>query len=215
MPCPRIAEGLPKPSLRTAVVPAKEEFAWGVQLIGSGSEAAAHTAYREMQKKYALLLAAHPPLVLRTSLGLRPGTGSGSAPLLVRALKPCAQSCAPPGEAVSFSATEGSTSGRAGTQTRRASSAARRVAYQPGRAPTRQSCCRDRSGSEPEASVQRAGTAPNAVPKWRWSRAAPVLRGFAIGLVLLVHRWLHMHCSSQTLHWALQPKWCRPRRSRF
>jgi hypothetical protein len=53
--------------------------------------------------------------------------------------------------------------------------------------------------------------ARSAVPKWRWSRAAPLLIGFAIGLVLLVHRWLHMECSSQTLHWALQPeKWCCP-----
>ena len=101
VPCPRIAEGLPKPSLRTAVAPAKEEFAWGVQLIGSGSEAAAHTAYREMQKKYALLLAAHPPLVLRTSLGkasswyrVRVGTATrASAEALCAKLRASGGSC--------------------------------------------------------------------------------------------------------------------------
>ena len=81
--------------------PAQQEFAWGVQLIGSGSEAAARAAYQEMQKKYALLLAAHPPLVLRTSLGkasswyrVRVGTATrASAEALCAKLRASGGSC--------------------------------------------------------------------------------------------------------------------------
>ena len=99
--CPvlRIAEGWPP--LRTAAAPAQQEFAWGVQLIGSGSEAAARAAYQEMQKKYALLLAAHQPLVLRTSLGkasswyrVRVGTATrASAEALCAKLRASGGSC--------------------------------------------------------------------------------------------------------------------------
>ena len=99
VPCPRIAEGWPP--LRTAAAPAQQEFAWGVQLIGSGSEAAARAAYQEMQKKYALLLAAHQPLVLRTSLGkasswyrVRVGTATrASAEALCAKLRASGGSC--------------------------------------------------------------------------------------------------------------------------
>jgi hypothetical protein len=99
VPCPRIEEGWPP--LRTAAAPAQQEFAWGVQLIGSGSEAAARAAYQEMQKKYALLLAAHQPLVLRTSLGkasswyrVRVGTATrASAEALCAKLRASGGSC--------------------------------------------------------------------------------------------------------------------------
>jgi hypothetical protein len=101
MPCPRIAGRLPKPSLRTALAPAKQEFAWGVQLIGSGSEAAARGAYQAMQKKHAALLGAHQPLVLRTSLGkasswyrVRVGTANReSAEALCAKLRAAGGSC--------------------------------------------------------------------------------------------------------------------------
>jgi hypothetical protein len=101
VPCPRIAERLPKPSLRTALAPAKQEFPWGVQLIGSGSEAAARGAYQEMQKKHAALLGAHQPLVLRTSLGkasswyrVRVGTANReSAEALCAKLRAAGGSC--------------------------------------------------------------------------------------------------------------------------
>jgi Transglycosylase SLT domain/SPOR domain len=99
VPCPTIAEGWPP--LRTAAAPAQQEFAWGVQLIGSGSEAAARAAYQEMQKRYALLLAAHQPLVLRTSLGkasswyrVRVGTATrASAEALCAKLRASGGSC--------------------------------------------------------------------------------------------------------------------------
>ena len=60
---------LPKQPPRSAFAPEKHEFAWVVQLIGSGSEAGARAEYQEMQKKYATLLAAYQPIVLRTPLG--------------------------------------------------------------------------------------------------------------------------------------------------
>ena len=69
VPCPTIAEGSPKANVRMALAPVKQEFAWGVQLVGSGSEAVARAAYQEMQKKYGSLLGAQEPLVLRTSVG--------------------------------------------------------------------------------------------------------------------------------------------------
>jgi len=69
VPCPTIAEGSPKANVRMALAPVKQEFAWGVQLVGSGSEAAARAAYQVMQKKYGSLLGAQEPLVLRTSVG--------------------------------------------------------------------------------------------------------------------------------------------------
>jgi hypothetical protein len=49
--CRGIAERLPKPSLRTALTPAKQEFPWGVQLIGSGSEAAARGTRRPKRRR--------------------------------------------------------------------------------------------------------------------------------------------------------------------
>src|SRR3984893_2635723 len=107
VPCPTIAEGSPKANVRMALAPVKQEFAWGVQLVGSGSEAAARAANKVMQKKYGSLLGlrsrwsfGHP------SAGLPPGTGCEWAQPLARAPKDSAQSCAPQGEAVSFSATE-------------------------------------------------------------------------------------------------------------
>jgi len=69
VPCSTIPEGLPKQPPRGGFAPEKHEFAWVVQLIGSGSEADARAEYQEMQKKYAPLLAAYQPIVLRTSLG--------------------------------------------------------------------------------------------------------------------------------------------------
>ena len=69
VPCPTSAQGLPKQPPRSGFAPEKHEFAWVVQLIGSGSEAVARAEYQEMQKRYAPLLAAYQPIVLRTPLG--------------------------------------------------------------------------------------------------------------------------------------------------
>jgi hypothetical protein len=67
--CPTIAKGFPKQPPRSAFAVEKHEFAWVVQLIGSGSEAGARAEYQDMQKKYGPLLAAYEPIVLRTPLG--------------------------------------------------------------------------------------------------------------------------------------------------
>ena len=69
VPCPTSAQGLPKQPPRSGFAPEKHEFAWVVQLIGSGSEAVARAEYQDMQKKYGPLLAAYEPIVLRTPLG--------------------------------------------------------------------------------------------------------------------------------------------------
>jgi hypothetical protein len=67
--CPTIAKGLLKQPPRSAFAVEKHEFAWVVQLIGSGSEAGARAEYQGMQKKYAPLLADYEPIFLRTPLG--------------------------------------------------------------------------------------------------------------------------------------------------
>jgi hypothetical protein len=69
VPCPTIAEGLPNPPTQSLFAPEKHEFAWAVQLIGSGSEAGARAAYQEMLNKYAPLLGTYQPIMLRTPIG--------------------------------------------------------------------------------------------------------------------------------------------------
>ena len=69
VPCPQVAHSVPRENVRTAVTPQKQELAWGVQLVGNGSETNALAEYYQMQKKYASVLGAHPPLVIRTNLG--------------------------------------------------------------------------------------------------------------------------------------------------
>jgi hypothetical protein len=69
VPCPQVAHGVPIENVRTAAAPQKQEPAWGVQLVGSGSETNALAAYYQMQKKYASVLGAQQPLVIRTNLG--------------------------------------------------------------------------------------------------------------------------------------------------
>jgi hypothetical protein len=69
VPCPQVANVIPRDNVRSAVTPQKQELAWGVQLVGSGSEANALAEYRQMQKKYVSVLGAHEPLVIRTNLG--------------------------------------------------------------------------------------------------------------------------------------------------
>jgi hypothetical protein len=66
---PRRFKANPPAPPRSAFAAEKHEFAWVVQLTGSGSEAGARAEYQEMQKKYAPLLAAYQPIVLRTPLG--------------------------------------------------------------------------------------------------------------------------------------------------
>jgi hypothetical protein len=69
VPCPQVANVIPRENVRSAMTPQKQEPAWGVQLVGSGSEANALAEYRQMQKKYVSVLGAHEPLVVRTNLG--------------------------------------------------------------------------------------------------------------------------------------------------
>jgi hypothetical protein len=69
VPCPHVAHSIPREKIRTAVPPQKQEVAWGVQLVGSGSEANALAAYYQMQKRFESVLRAHQPLVIRTNLG--------------------------------------------------------------------------------------------------------------------------------------------------
>jgi len=69
VPCPQVAKVHPRQNVRSAMPPQKQEPAWGVQLVGGGSEANALAEYRQMQKKYASVLGAHEPLVIRTNLG--------------------------------------------------------------------------------------------------------------------------------------------------
>src|SRR5262249_8546476 len=70
--CPEIAPSLvPRPSLRSARR-AKKSGPWGVSLVGSSSDAAALSAYRQMQQRYAAVLANREPHVAHH--GRAPGT---------------------------------------------------------------------------------------------------------------------------------------------
>jgi hypothetical protein len=58
---------------RTLATLGKPEAAWGVQLVGNGSESNAVTAFYQLQKKYNSILGVYQPLVIQTKLG---GTAS-------------------------------------------------------------------------------------------------------------------------------------------
>ena len=61
------------PSTRQAAKPSAVDSstrqAWGVQLIGNASQAAALADFHKLQKNYASVLSSHEPLVLRSSIG--------------------------------------------------------------------------------------------------------------------------------------------------
>jgi hypothetical protein len=57
--------GVPAASLPRASPPARKLVEpWGVELVGSNSEAGALAAYRQLQRKYAAILAGHEPRVV-------------------------------------------------------------------------------------------------------------------------------------------------------
>jgi Transglycosylase SLT domain/SPOR domain len=73
MPCPQMAKLLRNNQSRTLATLGKPEAAWGVQLVGNGSESNAVTAFYQLQKKYNSILGVYQPLVIQTKLG---GTAS-------------------------------------------------------------------------------------------------------------------------------------------
>jgi len=73
--CPEIIHSLDRsmPSTRQVAKPIAVDSptrqAWGVQLIGNASQAAALADFHKLQKNYASVLSSHEPLVLRSSIG--------------------------------------------------------------------------------------------------------------------------------------------------
>jgi hypothetical protein len=63
VPCRQIANFFAHQAPRAPAPRAKPADPWGVQLVGSSSEAMALAAYRQMQKRYASVLAGREPLV--------------------------------------------------------------------------------------------------------------------------------------------------------
>jgi hypothetical protein len=101
LPCPQLAKLWTNNQSQKLATPAKPEAAWGVQLIGNGSETNAVAAYHQLQKRYSSILGAYPPLVIPTKLGgpaswyrVRVGTDSReSAEKLCSSLRAAGGSC--------------------------------------------------------------------------------------------------------------------------
>jgi hypothetical protein len=72
VPCRQIATFFVARASHAAAPRAKPRDPWGVQLVGSSSEAMALAAYRQMQKRYASVLAGRDPHLVRH--GRAPGT---------------------------------------------------------------------------------------------------------------------------------------------
>jgi SPOR domain len=89
VPCRQIAGLFAPPA-----VAIKPPDPWGVQLVGSSSDAMALAAYRRLQEKYASILGGLEPRVVHHGLGVRVGAESRtSAEKLCANLRAAGASC--------------------------------------------------------------------------------------------------------------------------